>query len=65
MFSIASVVVALKAGQGALVHCLGAGGVAVPEAAWFAAIMAGAGAQAPDDDALLQAMSTVLLRRTS
>lgn len=45
---------------GALVHYLDVGGVAVPEAAGFAAIMAGARAQAPDDDALLQAMSTVL-----
>lgn len=45
---------------GALVHYLDVGGVAVPEAPGFAAIMAGARAQAPDDDALLQAMSTVL-----
>jgi hypothetical protein len=45
---------------GVLVHYLDVGGVAVPEAAGFAAIMAGARAQAPDDDALLQAMSTVL-----
>ena len=45
---------------GALVHYLDVGGVAVPEAAGFAAIMAGARAHAPDDDALLQAMSTVL-----
>jgi hypothetical protein len=45
---------------GALVHYLDVGGVLVPEAAGFAAIMAGARAQAPDDDALLQAMTTVL-----
>lgn len=45
---------------GALVHYLDVGGVTVPEAAGFAAIMAGARAQAPDDDALLQTMSTVL-----
>ena len=45
---------------GALVHYLDVGGVPVPEAAGFAAIMAGARARAPDDDALLQAMSTVL-----
>lgn len=45
---------------GALVHYLDVGGVAVPEAAGFAAIIAGARAQVPDDDALLQTMSTVL-----
>jgi hypothetical protein len=45
---------------GALVHYLDVGGVPVPEAAGFAAIMAGARAQAPDDDALLMAMSSVL-----
>jgi hypothetical protein len=45
---------------GALVHYLDVGGIAAPEAAGFAAIMAGARAQARDDDALLQTMSTVL-----
>jgi hypothetical protein len=45
---------------GALVHYLDVGGVPVPEAAGFAAIMAGARARVPDDDALLQAMSAVL-----
>lgn len=45
---------------GALVHYLDVGGVPVPEAAGFAAIMAGARAVAPDDDALLLAMSSVL-----
>jgi hypothetical protein len=45
---------------GALVHYLDVGGIAAPEAAGFAAIMAGSRAQAPDDDALLQTMSTVL-----
>lgn len=44
----------------ALVHYLDVGGVPVPEAAGFAAIMAGARARAPDDDALLHAMTTVL-----
>lgn len=45
---------------GALVHYLDVGGVPVPEAAGFAAIMAGARTQAPDDDALLHSMTTVL-----
>jgi hypothetical protein len=45
---------------GALVHCLDIGGVPVPEAAGFAAIMAGARAQQTDDDKLLRSMSTVL-----
>lgn len=44
----------------ALVHYLDVGGVPVPEAAGFAAIMAGARTQAADDDALLHAMTTVL-----
>lgn len=45
---------------GALVHYLDVGGIATPEAAGFAAIMAGARAQTPDDDVLLRTMSTVL-----
>ena len=45
---------------GALIHYLDIGGIAVPEAAGFAAIMAGARAQQPDDDKLLQSMSAVL-----
>lgn len=45
---------------GALVHHLDVGGVPVPEAAGFAAIMAGARARTRDDDALLLAMSSVL-----
>jgi hypothetical protein len=45
---------------GALVHYLDVGGVPVPEAAGFTAILTGARAQAHDDDALLQTMSTVL-----
>lgn len=45
---------------GALVHHLDVGGIPVPEAAGFAAIMAGARAQQPNDDKLLLAMSTVL-----
>lgn len=45
---------------GALVHHLDIGGVAVPEAAGFAAIMAGARLRTTDDDALLEAMSSVL-----
>lgn len=44
----------------AMVHYLDVGGVAVPEAAGFAAIMAGARAQAPDDNALLRSMTMVL-----
>lgn len=45
---------------GALVHYLDVGGVPVPEAAGFTAILTGARAQAADDDALLAVMSTVL-----
>ena len=45
---------------GALVHYLDVGGVAMPEAAGFAAIMAGARGQQPNDDKLLQTMSAVL-----
>lgn len=45
---------------GALVHYLDVGGIAVPEAAGFAAIMAGARAIASDDDALLKAIAPVL-----
>ena len=45
---------------GALVHYLDAGGVPVPEAAGFAAIMTGARAESPDDDVLLASMTPVL-----
>ena len=45
---------------GAMVHYLDVGGIAVPEAAGFAAIMTGAREQQPNDDKLLQAMSAVL-----
>ena len=45
---------------GALVHYLDVGGIPVPEAAGFAAIMAGARAQQPNVDKLLQVMATVL-----
>lgn len=45
---------------GALVHYLDVGGVAVPEAAGFAAIMAGARSQQTNDDKLLQAIGAVL-----
>lgn len=45
---------------GALVHYLDIGGVPVPEAAGFAAIMAGARATQPDDDALLRSIGPVL-----
>ena len=45
---------------GSMVHYLDVGGIAVPEAAGFGAIMAGARAQQPSDDKLLQAMGTVL-----
>lgn len=45
---------------GALVHYLDIGGIAVPEAAGFAAIMAGARAQQANDDKLLQSISAVL-----
>jgi hypothetical protein len=45
---------------GAMVHYLDVGGIAVPEAAGFAAIMAGARAQQSDDDKLLKGISAVL-----
>ena len=45
---------------GALVHHLDVGGIPIPEAPGFAAIMAGARSLQPDDDALLLAMSPVL-----
>lgn len=45
---------------GALVHYLDVGGIPVPEAAGFAAIMTGARAAQPDDDKLLQGMGAVL-----
>ena len=45
---------------GALVHYLDVGGIPVPEAAGFAAIMAGARAQQASDDKLLHSMSAVL-----
>ena len=45
---------------GRLVHYLDVGGVPMAEAAGFAAILAGARAQQPSDDKLLQAMSAVL-----
>jgi hypothetical protein len=45
---------------GALVHYLDVAGVSVPEAAGFAAIMAGARATQPDDDTLLKTMAPVL-----
>lgn len=45
---------------GAMVHYLDVGGVPVPEAAGFAAIMAGARAQAVDDDELLTEISKTL-----
>lgn len=45
---------------GALVHYLDVGGVVIPEAAGLAAIMAGARAQQPNDDKLLQSMGAVL-----
>jgi hypothetical protein len=45
---------------GALVHYLDVGGVPVPEAAGFAAIMAGARAQAKDDDELLTEIGKTL-----
>ncbi len=45
---------------GALVHYLDVGGVSVPEAAGFAAIMAGARATQLDDDTLLKTMAPVL-----
>lgn len=45
---------------GSLIHYLDVGGVPMPEAAGFAAIMAGARASQPTDDALLKAMTPVL-----
>lgn len=45
---------------GAMVHYLDVGGIAVPEAAGFAAIMAGARAQQADDGKLLKGISAVL-----
>jgi hypothetical protein len=45
---------------GALVHYLDVGGIPVPEAAGFAAILAGARAKQPDDDKLVRHMSAVL-----
>jgi hypothetical protein len=45
---------------GALVHYLDIGGIPVPEAAGFAAIMAGTRAEQADDDKLLKGMSAVL-----
>lgn len=45
---------------GELVHYLDVGGVPVPEAAGFAAILAGARSKQPSDDKLLQSMSAVL-----
>jgi len=45
---------------GAMVHYLDVGGIAVPEAAGFAAIMYGARAQHSDDGNLLKAISAVL-----
>src|SRR5438874_2256691 len=46
--------------ESALVHYLDVGGIPVPEAAGFAAIMAGARAQQANDDKLLHSMSAVL-----
>jgi len=45
---------------GALVHHLDVGGIPTAESPGFAAIMAGARALQPDDDALLEAMTPVL-----
>jgi hypothetical protein len=45
---------------GRLVHCLDVGGVPVPEAAGFAAILSGARGSQPSDDKLLQSISAVL-----
>ncbi|TAN30105.1 MAG: hypothetical protein EPN31_04460 [Castellaniella sp.] len=45
---------------GTLVHALDVGGVAVPEAAGFEAMLAGARKRLPDDDALLAEAGTVL-----
>lgn len=45
---------------GALVHALDVGGAAVPEAAGFEAVLAGARKRLPDDDALLVEIGAVL-----
>ena len=45
---------------GALVHFLDVGGIPVPEAAGFAAIVSGTRMLQPDDDALLRQVSPVL-----
>ncbi len=45
---------------GAMVHYLDVGGIAVPEAAGFAAIMSGARARQDDDDKLLKGIGAVL-----
>lgn len=45
---------------GALVHHLDVGGIPIAEGPGFAAVMAGARALQPDDDALLEAMTPVL-----
>jgi hypothetical protein len=45
---------------GALVHHLDVGGIPTAEGPGFAAVMAGARALQPDDDALLEAMTSVL-----
>jgi hypothetical protein len=45
---------------GALVHFLDVGGIPVPEASGFAAIVSGARTLQPDDDALLKQISPVL-----
>jgi hypothetical protein len=45
---------------GALVHYLDVGGIPVPEAAGFAAIVSGARTLQPDDDALLKRVSPIL-----
>ena len=45
---------------GALVHYLDVGGIPVPEAAGFAAIVSGARTLQPDDDALLKHVSRIL-----
>jgi hypothetical protein len=46
--------------MGALVHFLDVGGIPVPEAAGFAAIVSGTRALQPDDDALLKQVSPAL-----
>ena len=45
---------------GALAHYLDVGGIPVPEASGFAAIVSGARALNPDDDALLGRVSPVI-----